>query len=425
MTIKTKTHDRSLVTRRDVDGGSVGTLRRDVDGGRVGRLRRSDQRSAVHVTHSDTINHDTALGESPVMFTSPQLLKPLSRDVLTAELNKFSSERVDAAGVSAVHRAMIMARAEIYGEQRLDANETMVLANQLEYLRARTADVRRPTFKARKLVPVTSEVDAGAETWAYAQWDRTGMAKIVANYADDIPKVASFAKKFVQQLETIALGYSWSWLDLQRTMRAGVPLRTRLAQAVRDGFEQRIEVIAAIGVSETGVKGLLNNANVPTISAAPPANGSSTAWDGVHKTPMEILADLTAMESAVINNTKGVHAPDTLVLPLSRYRYLSTTPYSTLAGADPKDTILAVFLANSPSMTGVEWWSFADTAGPGSSPRALMYQRDPSVVHLEIPLEQQELPPQAKNLSLEINSVGRIGGVAWEYPLAAVYMDGI
>ena len=54
-----------------------------------------------------------------------------------------------------------------------------------------------------------------------------------------------------------------------------------------------------------------------------------------------------------------------------------------------------------------------------------MYQRNPIVVHMEIPMEQQEQPPQAKNLVMEVNSLGRIGGVAWEYPLAATYVNGL
>ena len=357
-----------------------------------------------------------------LIFRTPTM-EPYHRDQLAAEMARIG--RLDAQELNRLHAALVVHRADVYGQKRLDANETMVLANQLEYMRARTADVERPDFKARRLVPVTSEVDPGAETWAYAQWDRVGMAKVVANYADDIPKVATFAKKYVLTIETIALGYGWSWLDLQRTARAGVPLRTRLAQAVRDGFEQRIEVIAAIGIPETATTGLLNNANVPMISAAPPATGSNPSWGGPDKTPLEVVDDLLAMENAIINNTKGARSADTLVLPLSKLNYISQKSLYNTAPGNPQDTILSVFLGKSRSITNVEFWHFCDTVNTGSTPRAVMYRRDPTVVHLEVPLEQQELPPQAKNLSLEINSVGRIGGVAFEYPLGAVYMNGI
>jgi hypothetical protein len=356
-------------------------------------------------------------------ITLPPTMEPYQRAQLAGEIAKLG--RFDAAELARLHGALVMHRADVFGEHRLDANETMVLVNQLEYFRARTADIQRPAFKARMLVPVTSEVDPGAETWAYAQWDRAGMAKVVANYADDIPKVAAFAKRFVQAVETIALGYGWSWLDMQRTARAGVPLRTRLATAVRDGFEARIETIAAIGIPETGATGLLNNANVPVIAASAPATGSSPVWGGPDKTPLEIVGDMLAMENAIISNTKGVLEPDTLILPLAKLSYISQKSIYSAAPSDPMVTILSTFLGKSRSITNIEFWWFADTAGAGGTARACMYKRDPSVVHIEIPQEQSELPPQAKNLSLEINSVGRIGGVAWEYPLGGVYMSGI
>lgn len=357
-----------------------------------------------------------------LIFDTPTM-PPYSREQLAAELANLG--RLDATEVGRVHAHLIVHRADVFGVHRLDANETMVLANQLEYIRARSADIERPEFKARRLIPVTSEVDPGAETWAYSQWDRVGMAKVVANYADDIPKVATFAKKYSQSVETLALGYGWSWLDVQRTARAGVPLRTRLAEAVRMGFEQRIEVIGAIGIPETGMTGLLNNANVPVITASAPASGSNPAWGGPDKTPLEIVNDLLAMENTIITNTKGIHAPDTLVLPLSKLTYIAQKSIYNTAPGNPLDTVLSVFQAKSRNITNVEFWHFADTVNTGGTPRAVMYKRTPSVVHLEIPLEQTELPPQAKNLSLEINSVGRIGGVAWEYPLAGVYMNGI
>lgn len=358
------------------------------------------------------------------MLVQFQTLAPYSRDQIAGELSGLSSERLDAADVDRIYNAMIVHRAELYGADRLDANETMILEHQLEQMRARSVDVQRPEFKARRLVPVTSEIDPGAESWAYSIWDRAGMAKVVANYADDIPKVATFAKKYTHTIESIALGYEWSWLDLLRTARAGVPLRARKADAVRTGFESKIDEIAAIGIKETGLTGLLNNANVPQINAAPPATGLSSAWGGADKKPPEVLADLIAMEDAIISTTKGVLSPDTLVLPLAQYRYITRTPLYAVAPANPTDTILKVFLEQSQTVRNVDWWHFAATAD-GGSPRAVMYPRNPSVVHLEIPQEQQELPPQHKNLSFEINSVGRIGGVAFEYPLGAVYMDGI
>jgi hypothetical protein len=356
----------------------------------------------------------------------PQTLAPLDRNQVSAELVRITpGGRLDAADVDRAMLALTFSRAELYGTERLDANETALLTQALEFMRARTADIIRPEFKGRSLVPFTSEVDPGADSWSYQQWDRVGMAKIVANYSDDIPKVATFAKKFSYSLETITLAYEWTWLDMLRSTRAAVPLRSRKASAVRDGFEQRLELLAATGIEGTAVTGLLNNVNVPVITVAPGATGSNHYWAaGSTKTPQEIVDDLHAMEDAVITNTKGTIKPDTLVLPLVQYRYLNKVPFSTAAGADPKDTILKVFLEKSGGITDVFWWEPSRTANAGQS-RALMYKRDAQVVHCEVPMEQQEMPPQAKNLAMEVISVGRIGGVAWEYPLGGIYMNGV
>lgn len=358
------------------------------------------------------------------MLINTPTLPPLNRDRLAAEIARLSTERIDAADIDRIYRGMVVHRAELYGRDRLDANETIILDLELEQKRARLVEVKRPELKARRLIPVTSEMDPGADSWSYQIWDRAGMAKIIANYSDDIPKVALSAKKFSYTQETIALGYEWSWLDMLKAARAGKPLKARKSDAVREGFEMRIEEIGAIGIKETGVTGLLNNVNVPQISVSPAAAGGSAAWDGGKKTPWEILGDLQAMEEAIIFSTKGIHSADTLVLPHRRLRYIAKTPISTQNGANPRDTILKVFLDQSDTIRNIEWWRYCDTANAGG-PRAIAYRRDPSHVHFEIPLEQQEQPPQAKNLALEVNSVGRIGGVAFEYPLSAVYLNGI
>jgi hypothetical protein len=358
------------------------------------------------------------------MLIMTQHLAPIDRDQLAAQLAMLSHERLDAAEVDRIYGAMVVHRAQMYGAHRLDANETAILELQLQQMRARTADVQYAEFKARRLVPMTSEIDPGAESWSYAQWDRVGMAKVVANYADDVPMVATFAKKFVQTVESLALGYEWSWLDMLRTAKAGVPLRARKSEAVRTGFEQRIEQIAAIGLPETGLTGFLNNGNVPLIHAAPAAaGGNAPEWDGDDKTPEEKVADLHAMEDAILINTKGVHAPDTLVMPLQEFRHATTTPL-TVGNTDPTKTILSVFLAKSKFIRNVEWWTYADDAAL-DEPIFAMYRRDPTMVHFELPQEQQEQPPQAKNLAMQVLSVGRVGGVAFEYPLSAVYMDSI
>jgi len=352
-----------------------------------------------------------------------QIIAPLVESELAATLAQIGV-RLDSDQMQQVMLAMANTRAILYGIERLDANETALFGRQLEYVSARAREIKRPELKWRQFVPVTTEAPPGAETWAYYLWDALGMAEIVANYADDIRRVALTAQKVSFDIESFALGYDYSVLDVERAAMAGVNYRNRKSDQVRRGFELRFERLASLGQPGTTIKGLLNNTNVPLTAASVVGGGS--VWGAGTKTANDALNDLLAMEDAIINATRGVESPDTLLLSLDKYRYIQKTSLFTGAGADPEDTVLKVFLERSATVTDVDWWlplAKADAAGTG--PRIMMYKRDAEHVHFEMPLAPTELPPQAKNLALDINSWCRAGGVAYEYPLSGTYMDGI
>lgn len=356
---------------------------------------------------------------------NPQPLEPLDQPLLQNAMAEIGlRDRFDAAEFANVLLAMAHTRADLYGVERLDANETALFGRQLEYISSRLRDVKRPELKWREFVPVTSEAPPGAETWTYYMWDALGMAEIVANYANDIRRVATTSVKASFDIETYALGYDWSVLDIERAAMAGVNYRNRKADAVRRGFELRFEKLAATGQPGTSIKGLLNNANVPIFPAS--TVGGGTVWGAGTKAAEDALADLLNLEDAIILTTQGVETPDTLLLPLNKFRYIQKTAIYTGAASDPSRTILSVFLDRTQNVRNVDWWlpmATADAAGTG--PRGLMYRRDPEHVHFEMPMAPRELPPQAKDLALMVNSWARAGGVAFEYPLSASYIDGI
>jgi hypothetical protein len=353
-----------------------------------------------------------------------QTIDPIDQNQLVQSLANIGV-RLDSERLDTLMEAMFATRAELYGLERMDSNETVLFSRQLEYISARLRDVKRPELKWRQFVPVTSEAPAGAETWAYYLWDALGMAEIVANYADDIRRVAVTAKKFSYDIESYALGYDWSVLDVERAAMAGVNYRNRKAAGVAKGFELRFEKVASLGQAGVNIKGLLNNANVPIISAV--AVGGSSVWGTAGKAPNDVLNDLIVMENAIVNTTKGIETPDTLILSLDKFRYIQNTPlFASGASSRPEETILEVFLKRSQYVRDVDWWhptATADAAGTG--PRAVMYRRDPEHVHFEMTMPPRELPAQVKDLTLAVNSWSRLGGVVYEYPLSAVYMDGI
>jgi hypothetical protein len=298
---------------------------------------------------------------------------------------------------------------------RADAGETAAFVRQLEYVKARTYDVKYLELKARQFLPVDSEVPSGAESFTWRSWDWAGMAKILANYADDLPKVTVLGKENVQGIKSLGASYDYTIQDIRAASMAGTNLDARKAMAARRAVENRIEKLAAVGDSMADLPGFLNNANVPILTN-PTINAN---WPAA--TSAQILDDLHEIANKIVEQTLDTHRPDTMLLPVSRYSIVATRSFSTTI----PDTILSVFLRTSPWIRNVDQWSFLDTAGTGGITRAVAYERSPEVVELVIPQEFEQFPPQARNLSFEVPCHARIGGVSIRYPLAMVYADGV
>lgn len=297
--------------------------------------------------------------------------------------------------------------------QRWDDKFTAVLQKQLEYVKTKTYDIVYPEKKARRLIPVSNEIDPGAESMVYRQWDEFGAAVVIANYADDLPLVDVMVEEFTVKIQSLGQAYQWSIQDLRRSAMSGAMLDSRRARAARRAIENKIDDIAAAGLASGGLKGFVNHPNVTLVA---PITGS---WASA--SALQILADLDHLVTSIIETNKETFMPDTLVLPYSLFKIISTKPMSV----DNTTTVLQTFLKNSTHIRNVETWYKLDNAdAAGTGPRIVCYKRDPEVLTLEIPQEFEQFPPQARNLSFVVPCHARIGGVVIYYPLAMAYMDG-
>ncbi len=298
---------------------------------------------------------------------------------------------------------------------RWDDKFTAVLEKQLEFVKTRTYDIVYPEMKARQIIPVNNDVDPGAETITYRQWDEFGMAQILANYGDDLPLIDALVEEFSQKVKGIGAAYQWSIQDLRRSAMAGAQLDQRRARAARRSVEQQIENIAALGNAKAGLRGFAKHPNVPLVV---PITGNWAA-----ATSDQIIADLNQLPTSIVDTNKETFIPDTLVMDISRYNLIAVKRISTTG--DTHTTVLEAWLRSNPWVTSVGTWNklaLADASDTG--PRLVCYKRDEEVLTLEIPQEFEQMPPQAKNLAFQVPVHARIGGVIVYYPIAMAYMDG-
>lgn len=307
--------------------------------------------------------------------------------------------------------------------QNLDANEAAFFSRQLEHVKAQTYDIRYPELKARSMFPVDNSAGPAADAITYRQWDQVGMAKIIANYANDLPRADVFGREFTSPVKSIGNAYGYNLQEIRKAAATGTPLQQRKANAARRAHEQELNRIAFFGDAQHGLPGLLNNPNIPaaSVTADGGSNGGTTSTLWIHKTPTQILRDMNDLVHDIVSSTKGVEAPDTLAMPLAQYALIASTPLQ--AGSDT--TILEFFLRNQQYVREVVACEELKGVGPGQSDVMIAYRRDPDCLTLEIPVEFEQLPVQEKGLEFEVPCHSRVGGLIVYRPLSLNIGEGI
>ena len=299
----------------------------------------------------------------------------------------------------------------------LDSAETMFFQRELEQVKAKSYDVLKAPLKAFELIPVDSTTAPGARTVTYEQYDSTGIAKIISNYADDLPTADVKGKEFHSTIKSIGNSYVYSKNDIRAAQFAGKPLNQIKANAAVEAHRQLMNKLAFFGDSEYGIQGLLTNSNIPS---APVVAGTATTLTWATKTPDEILKDLNSAVSDMLDLTKGVEVPNTIVMPIAQYNHIATTARS----ANSDTTILEFFKGNNPNIE-VMWATELKGAFSGGTDGFIVYNRNPDKLWMEIPMMVQMSPAQEKGLSYIVPVESKFGGVIIPYPLSVSFRRGI
>lgn len=301
---------------------------------------------------------------------------------------------------------------------RFDANESMFFARQLEAIKAQTYDVKRANLNALQLMPVSTDVPEGATTITYRQYDTVGMAKVIANYANDLPRADVTGKEFTSNIRSIGNAFGYNTQEIRSAIFAGVNLPARKAMAATRAHQEKINALAFTGDADHGLPGLISNANVPAVTLAADGTGSSKTF--ASKTADKIVRDVNSLITKIISQSKGVHRATEVWMPVEQYALIATTQNSTAS-----DTTILQFLQQ--VHPGVTFRQVVELDGAGASSADRMYAIENSRDNwaIEIPMMMKMYSPQQKGLEFEVPVESRFGGVIIEYPLAFSFADGI
>jgi len=303
---------------------------------------------------------------------------------------------------------------------RRDSGEGVFFERQLESVESKFYEKKLRELKFRTQLPVSNRDGPGAQTITYYFYTKFGAAKIIANLMDDLPRVDVAATRHTANVRVIGDAFGFSTQEIRNAQFAGVPLEAQRASAARRAINEEMNRIAWNGDSTHGLMGVLNNPNVPDVQVTTAAGGGFSRVWGADKTAQEIADDIGDRVIQMRNDTREVHSPTHLLLPIDKANLIRTTPMS----------------ATIPNITIADWVRDKfeleiDTtfelagSGTGDSNQGLLYEKDPEVLELRIPMEMQTLPPQPRNLDFHVPAEAEIAGVVIRYPLAMMKFYGI
>ena len=308
-------------------------------------------------------------------------------------------------------------------ESKLDAitsNASVFFARELESIEEKMYEFKKKELKYRELIPVSNRDNSGANTITYHMFDKVGMAQVISNFADDLPRADVFGKEFTQKVKSLGVSIGFNTQEIRAASMANVPLETMKSDAQRRALREKESKIAWNGDADSGLIGFLDNVNIPQVAAP---NGAAVASEWSTKTPDEIIADVLAIVTKIREDSKGTFSGDTLLLPIDQYNLIAGTPRSATS-----DMTILEFLTkpgNTYGLALIDWLPDELDAAISGEDIAVLYQRDAEVLEQRIPLELQLLPVQERNLEFVINGEARNGGVVVRYPIATVILTGI
>jgi len=291
------------------------------------------------------------------------------------------------------------------GANLLRQDAGIFTAQQLDYVRARTYDRKLPPMKGLELVPPSSDVPEWAETVTYSVFDSVGIAKIIANYADDLPRADVARVEKTIRVKTIGDSYGYNVNELIASNATGMNLPTRKAGAARFAVEIKLNQIGMVGDADHGLYGVTNHPNIGTTTIT--GDWSMTS------DPDDMLADLDAIYNGVRVQSKGVHSPNLMAMGVEALSIITSRRLPDSNGL----TVAKFFQNKHPGLVFKEMAELTG-AGPGGGDLIICGEFAEENITHDVPMQFNQLPAQARNLELVVPCMARSAGVSVFYPLA-------
>lgn len=285
-------------------------------------------------------------------------------------------------------------------------------ARALDYVKATLYAIRRPQMNGDALVPTVTDTPAYAESITWQMYDEVGMAKIIANYSDDLPRADVRGREQSVLVRTVGDSYGYNTHEMRAAAQGRSNLPTRRAVAARNFIDRKHNALKLKGDLPYGMYGLANHPNIPAVT---PITGTHATATGD-----QIVADVSALLNAIVVQSNGIHRANVLGVDPIRLQNWRT---KRIVGGR-QETAIEIIQTQFPGVNIVE---VPELKGAGSGATNVLFagERDPDNYWYEMPMGIVQHPPQARGLEFVVPCESRTGGFILARPLSLASMAGV
>lgn len=286
----------------------------------------------------------------------------------------------------------------------LDPGSGYFFARELEYIYSETLKADLPEANFNKLFAVDSAPREGQKSYTQRIYEPVGKAEIIANMADDLPRVNVVKREETRGIHYLGDSYGYSVQDIMSAQFAGDPLDATLGEAAREAIERGHNDLCFFGSPEYKIWGVLRHPYIPRYLFSEEIGASATDADA-------IIDQINALINSVNRITKTVAVADTLALPPAEYDYIHQTRIP-----DTMSTIAEFILKAHPGLEMYKCWELDADLNEGTA-LALAYRKSATNAKYVAPVVFRQLPVERRNLEFVTNCLGVSGGFYSPRPL--------
>ena len=284
-------------------------------------------------------------------------------------------------------------------------------AQELHKIKSQAYEKDYPAGSALRVFPVTNELSDTDKTFEYQTFDKVGLAQIIADYTDDLPTVDALMSSEFGKVFRLGNVFLISIDEIKAGQRTGKSLSVRKANAAQLAHDMLVNKLVFKGSAPHKIKSVFDHPNITKIV--------SGKWmDGETKKPETASDELTKAIETIETLTLGQHRATHILIPPSMRKVL------TVRMPETTESYLEYFQKQNGGVTIEAIAELENYDGQGHK-AALVYEKDPMNMSIEIPEAFNMLPAQPKDLHFKVPCTSKCTGLTIYRPLTLVLITGL